>query len=110
MVWLRYIRTGPPGALLKYQVSSGDQCAQLYANPSGSSFGLFADTRKDKNGPSTAEKCGRATIALDQNTGAFHTFPAPAWRMLDNDALYLSNPGFEHCTTTSSTCAWKKIG
>lgn len=101
---------GYPDTGNKYQVDSGDKCAQLYADPSGSSFGLFADTRKDKTGPSNAEKCGRATIPGDQNSGAFHKFPAPAWRMLDKDAFYLSNPGFEHCTTTSSTCAWKKIG
>ncbi|MEU8957979.1 hypothetical protein AB0C93_27155 [Streptomyces sp. NPDC048518] len=100
---------GYPDAGNKYLVSSGDKCAQLYANPSGSSFGLFADTREDTNGPSNTEKCGRATISEPQNEGAFHKFPAPAWRMLDNDAFYLSNPGFEHCTTTSSTCTWKKI-
>ncbi|THC44794.1 MULTISPECIES: hypothetical protein [unclassified Streptomyces] len=88
---------------------AGRKCAQLYTNPSGSSFGLFADTRKDKNGPSNAEKCGRATIPRVQNIEAFKEFPAPAWRLLDHDAFYLSNPGFEHCTTASGTCAWKKI-
>ncbi|MFF8643961.1 hypothetical protein [Streptomyces sp. NPDC015345] len=101
---------GYPDTGNKYQVDSGDKCAQLYANSSGSSCGLFADTRKDKNGPGNAEKCGRATVPEVQNSGAFHKFPAPAWRMLDKDTFYLSNPGFEHCTTTSSsTCAWKKI-
>ncbi|MEU5689931.1 hypothetical protein [Streptomyces venezuelae] len=47
---------GYPDAGNKYQVSSGDKCAQLYANPSGNSFGLFSDTREDKNGPSNTEK------------------------------------------------------
>ena len=30
-------------------------------------------------------------------------------RYLENDAFYLSNPGFEHCTSATATCAWKKI-
>ncbi|WP_353940127.1 hypothetical protein ABII15_00050 [Streptomyces sp. HUAS MG91] len=100
---------GYPDAGNKYQVADGNECAQLYAAPSGSSFGIFADTRTDKSGPSTAEKCGRATIPGTQNEQAFTDLPAPSWRMLDGDAFYLSNPGFEHCTSTSSTCAWKKI-
>ncbi|MFJ2703519.1 hypothetical protein ACIO3R_09995 [Streptomyces sp. NPDC087428] len=90
------------------EVTSGDQCAQLYAAPSGSTFGIFADTREDKNGLSSQEKCGRATIPGDQNSGVFSKFPAPSWRMLDNDAFYLSNPGFEHCTSTAA-CAWKQV-
>ncbi|MFF3264325.1 hypothetical protein ACFYWO_34800 [Streptomyces sp. NPDC002932] len=91
------------------EVTSGDQCAQLYAAPSGSTFGIFADTREDKNGLSGQEKCGRVTIPGDQNSGVFRKFPAPSWWMLDNDAFYLSNPGFEHCTSTTA-CAWKQVG
>ncbi|MYW62481.1 hypothetical protein GTY65_00030 [Streptomyces sp. SID8379] len=63
-----------------------------------------------KDGFASTEKRGRATIPGTQNSGAFHTSPAPAWRMLDNDPFYLSNPGFEHCTSTSTTCTWQKIG
>ncbi|MFG7942610.1 hypothetical protein [Streptomyces cacaoi] len=91
------------------QVTDGDECAQLFAGNAGSDFGIFADTRTSQDSPSW-EKCGRATIPREQNSGAFHKFPAPEWRMLDNDAVYISNPGFEHCLNADTTCAWRKVG
>ncbi|WP_234386780.1 hypothetical protein [Streptomyces sp. ERV7] len=94
------------------QVTSGDQCAQLFADTmgDGSNFGLWADTRTATNGPSGKEPCGRASIPDRQNSGAFHDFPAPTWRMLDGDTFFVSNPGFEHCTSVHTTCAWRKVG
>ncbi|WP_328923151.1 hypothetical protein [Streptomyces griseoaurantiacus] len=99
---------GFPGG--PYQVPSGDKCAQLFVDKSGSGYGLFADTRTAVNGPSWSETCGRAGVPDTQNTGPFNSLQPTTWRLLDNDAFYLSNPGFEHCTTANTTCAWKKIG
>ncbi|NVK80238.1 hypothetical protein HG542_21610 [Streptomyces morookaense] len=99
---------GFPGGV--HKVSSGDECAQLFTDKmgDGSNFGLLADTRKTENGPSGKERCGRASIPDVQNSGAFHEFPAPSWRMLDNDGFFVRNPGFEHCADTSTTCIWRK--
>lgn len=52
-------------------------------------------------------RCGRASIPAVQNSGAFHEFPAPSWRMLDNDGFFVRNPGFEHCANTT-TCIRRK--
>ncbi|RYJ19714.1 hypothetical protein CU044_7561 [Streptomyces sp. L-9-10] len=54
-------------------------------------------------------RCGRAAIPATQNSGAFKNYPAPAWRLLDNDGFFLSNPGFEHCTSAVTTYAWRKV-
>ncbi|WP_369206476.1 hypothetical protein [Streptomyces sp. PU-14G] len=92
------------------QVSNGDECAQLFADKmgTGDDFGLLADTRKAKNGPSWKESCGRAAIPSAENQAAFKKFPAPRWRMLDNDTFFLSMPGFEHCDA-GKPCSWRKI-
>ncbi|PKT71243.1 hypothetical protein CW362_20200 [Streptomyces populi] len=94
-------------------VASGTKCAQLFTDKLGdgsSNFGLLADTRTATNGPSGTERCGRAAVSSAQNQRAFSGFPAPAWRMLDGDGFFLTLPGFEHCTSTATTCAWSKIG
>ncbi len=95
------------------QVASGDECAQLYTDKmgTGTSFGLLADTRTDLNGPGTTGKvkCGRSSLPDVQNSGAFHQFQPSVWRLLDNDAFYVSNPGFEHCTSVDTTCARRVV-
>ncbi|MEU0992150.1 hypothetical protein [Streptomyces sp. NPDC005953] len=72
-------------------------------------FGLFADTRVAADGPAGTERCGRAAIPGSQNAGAFDMYPAPAWRLLDKDEFFVSNPGFGHCTSAATTCAWRKV-
>ncbi|WP_431983102.1 hypothetical protein [Streptomyces qinglanensis] len=91
------------------QVSSGDECAQLFAGKmgTGSNFGLLAETRKATDGPSWQEPCGRAAIPSEQNRRAFNKLPAPRWRMLDNDAFFLTMPGYEHCEA-GTPCSWRK--
>ncbi|MDX3746523.1 hypothetical protein [Streptomyces sp. AK08-02] len=94
-------------------VTSGSKCAQLFTDKMGdgsANFGLLADTRTATNGPSGTERCGRAAIPSVQNEQAFSGFPAPAWRLLDGDGFFVTLPGFEHCTSTATTCTWKKIG
>ncbi len=94
-------------------VTSGSQCAQLFTDKMGdgsTNFGILADTRTATNGPSGTERCGRAAIPSVQNQRAFSGFPAPSWRMLDGDGFFVTLPGFEHCTSTATTCTWSKIG
>ncbi|MFF2519975.1 hypothetical protein [Streptomyces sp. NPDC058086] len=94
-------------------VTSGTKCAQLFTDKMGdgsANFGLHADTRTATNGPSGTERCGRAAIPSEQNQKAFSGFPAPTWRMLDGDGFFVTLPGFEHCTSTATTCTWRKIG
>ncbi|MCX4742198.1 hypothetical protein [Streptomyces antibioticus] len=94
-------------------VTSGTKCAQLFTDKMGNgsaNFGILADTRTATNGPSGTERCGRAAIPSVQNQQAFSGFPAPGWRMLVGDGFFLTLPGFEHCTSTATTCTWKKIG
>ncbi len=94
-------------------VTSGSKCAQLFSDKMGdgsANFGLLADTRTATNGPSGTERCGRAAIPSTQNRQAFSGYPAPEWRMLDGDGFFVTLPGFEHCTSTATTCTWSKIG
>ncbi len=101
---------GFPGGV--NEVTGGDKCAQLYADKMGdgsANFGLLADTRVAVNGPTGTEECGRAAIPATQNSGAFNKYPAPSWCLLDKDGFFLSNPGFEHCTSAATTCAWRKV-
>ncbi|MEW2572995.1 hypothetical protein [Streptomyces sp. NPDC047070] len=94
-------------------VTSGTKCAQLFTDKMGdgsANFGLLADTRAVTNGPSGTERCGRAAISSTQNQQAFSGFPAPTWRMLDGDGFFVTLPGYEHCTSVTTTCTWKKIG
>lgn len=94
-------------------VTSGSKCAQLFTDKMGdgsANFGILADTRTATNGPSGTERCGRAAIPSVQNQQAFAGFPAPSWRMLDGDGFFVTLPGFEHCTSTTTTCSWLKIG
>ncbi|MFF0018818.1 hypothetical protein [Streptomyces sp. NPDC005374] len=107
---------GYPGTTQKPNpnlVKKGTECAQLFTDKMGdgsANFGLLADTRTATKGPTGTERCARAAIARVQNQMAFNGFPAPAWRMLDGDGFFLTLPGFEHCTSTATTCTWKKIG
>ncbi|MFJ6944839.1 hypothetical protein ACISU4_09335 [Streptomyces wuyuanensis] len=101
---------GFPGGV--NEVTGGDKCAQLYTDKMGdgsANFGILADTRTTANGPTGTERCGRAAIPGTQNSGAFNKFPAPSWRLLDNDGFFVSNPGFAHCTSAATTCAWRKV-
>ncbi|MFF3585487.1 hypothetical protein [Streptomyces mirabilis] len=94
-------------------VTSGTKCAQLFTDKMGdgsANFGLHANTRTATNGPSGTGRCGRAAIPNEQNQKAFSGFPAPTWRMLDGDGFFVTLPGFEHCTSTATTCTWRKIG
>ncbi|MDQ0945598.1 hypothetical protein [Streptomyces sp. V1I1] len=102
---------GFPGGV--NQVSSGDQCAQLFTDKLGdgsANFGLLADTRAATNGPTWKERCGRAGIESTQNRKAFSKLNPTLWRLLDNDGFFVSNPGFEHCANADTTCAWRKVG
>ncbi|HET6356502.1 hypothetical protein [Streptomyces sp.] len=102
---------GFPGGV--NQVSSGDQCAQLFTDKLGdgsANFGLLADTRTATNGPAWKERCGRAGIESTQNRKAFNKLNPAVWRLLDNDGFFVSNPGFEHCANADTTCAWRKVG
>lgn len=94
-------------------VTSGSQCAQLFTDKMGdgsANFGILADTRTATNGPSGTERCARAAIPSTQNRRAFNSFPAPSWRLLDGDGFFVTLPGFEHCTSTATTCTWRKVG
>lgn len=94
-------------------VTSGSQCAQLFTDKMGdgsANFGILADTRTATNGPSGTERCARAAIPSTQNRQAFNSFPAPSWRLLDGDGFFVTLPGFEHCTSTATTCTWRKVG
>ncbi|MBY8877306.1 Tat pathway signal protein [Streptomyces sp. PLK6-54] len=93
-------------------VTSGDQCAQFYATPIDSdTWTLRDDDRYDI--PNWSEKCGRASIPLDQNSGALAPFGRTGgfvWynRMLDGDAFWVATPGFDHCTAADTTCVMQK--
>lgn len=102
---------GFPGGI--NQVTNGNQCAQLFADKlagGSADYGLLADTRVAKKGPTWKEKCGRAAIPRTQNEGAFKKLQPSVWRLLDGDGFFVSNPGFEHCANATTTCAWRKIG
>ncbi|MGW2827609.1 hypothetical protein [Streptomyces sp. NPDC001286] len=96
------------------QVGSGKECAQLYTKPmTGGTWGLFPENRDGYTGPKWNEKCGRASVPTDQNTGAFRNLGinfVPQMRLLDKDGFFISNPGFEHCKNADTVCAWKKVG
>ncbi|MFD7338460.1 hypothetical protein ACFV98_20990 [Streptomyces violascens] len=99
---------GFPGSV--NHVSSGDQCAQLLQDKSLTDFGLFADIRTAKNGPTGDTLCSRATINSAQNQGAFSKLQPSAWRLLDNDGFFVDLPGYAQCvgSGTDKTCAWRK--
>ncbi|MCQ9178169.1 hypothetical protein KMT30_03765 [Streptomyces sp. IBSBF 2953] len=96
------------------QVNSGNDCAQLYTKPmTGGTWGLLAENRDGYTGPKWNEKCGRASVPLDQNESAFRDLGlqlVPQMRLLDKDGFFISDPGFEHCKNADTVCAWKKIG
>ncbi|MEU7057486.1 hypothetical protein [Streptomyces sp. NPDC046197] len=73
-------------------------------------FGMLADVGQQPGGLSTHEKCGRANLPADQNSGVFRGYPVPDWRMLDNDGFFVDTPGFDHCKKDVVTCDWEKIG
>ncbi|MFJ8728652.1 Tat pathway signal protein [Streptomyces bauhiniae] len=92
---------------------TGDQCAQFYMTAVNSTTWTIRD---DDNYPLSTwdEKCGRASIPTSQNTGALAPFGrtggfVPYNRMLDRDAFYVGTPGFDHCTSASTTCAFRRI-
>ncbi|MEY9889938.1 hypothetical protein ABIA35_000026 [Catenulispora sp. MAP12-49] len=93
-------------------VTSGDQCGQFYAAPINSTtWTLYNDDRYPL--PTWFEKCGRASIPNDQNTGALAPFGrtggfVPYNRMLDKDPFWLATPGFDHCTTADTTCTYQQ--
>jgi hypothetical protein len=105
---------GFPGGV--NQVTSGNQCAQLYTDwvfngvgDGSTSFGLLADTRVATNGPTGTERCGRAAIDSSQNQGAFHKLQPSLWRLTDGDGFFIDNPGFNHCSGVAVTCTWRKV-
>ncbi|MEV6653955.1 hypothetical protein [Streptomyces sp. NPDC051219] len=105
---------GYPGGL--NQVTSGNQCAQLYTDwvfngvgDGSTSFGLLADTRVATNGPTGTERCGRAAIDSSQNQGAFHKLQPSLWRLTDGDGFFIDTPGFNHCSGVAVTCTWRKV-
>ncbi len=105
---------GFPGGV--NQVTSGDQCAQLYTDwtfngvgDGSDDFGLLADIRTAKNGPSGTERCGRAAIDSAQNQGAFKKLQPSVWRLLDDDGFFVDTPGFAHCSGVAVTCTWRKV-
>ncbi|MFE3216324.1 golvesin C-terminal-like domain-containing protein [Streptomyces antimycoticus] len=82
-------------------VTSGSQCAQMYAMKEGTSWKLYLDDRYPL--PTWQEVCGRGNIPLGQNTSAGGSLGR--WtgkvRLFDNDAYYVATPGFESCNTES---------
>ncbi|ROP56041.1 hypothetical protein [Streptomyces sp. PanSC9] len=96
------------------QVASGKDCAQLYTKPlTGGTWGLLAENRDGYAGPKWNERCGRASVPTDQNTGAFRDLGikfVPQMRLLDKDGFFIGDPGFEHCKNADTVCAWKKVG
>lgn len=95
------------------KVTDGSQCAQLYTEAvsgGNTAFGMLADVGQQPGGLSTHEKCGRANLPADQNSGAFRGYPVPDWRMLDNDGFFVDTPGFDHRKEDVVTCDWEKIG
>lgn len=55
----------------------------------------------------------RASIPVDQNTGALAPFGRTGgfvWynRILDGDAFWVATPGFDHCTAADITCVMQK--
>ncbi|MFB7311896.1 hypothetical protein [Streptomyces sp. NPDC056192] len=104
---------GFPGGVNK--VTDGSKCAQLYTDwafngvgDGSTSFGLFADTRTDTDGPDGTERCGRAAIDSAQNQGAFSQLQPSVWRLLEDDGFFVDTPGFNHCSGTATTCIWRK--
>jgi hypothetical protein len=74
---------------------------------------LVAENRDGYTGPKWNEKCGRASISTDQNTGAFRDLGIQfvfQMRLLDRDGFFISNPGCEHCKNADMVCPWKKVG
>lgn len=106
-----FATTYESGGMPNSGVTSGDQCGQFYAAPINSTtWTLYNDDRYPL--PTWLEKCGRASIPNDQNTGALAPFGrtggfVPYNRMLDKDPFWLATPGFDHCTTADTTCTYQ---
>ncbi|WP_307795491.1 Tat pathway signal protein [Actinacidiphila acididurans] len=99
---------GAPGS----GVESGNECAQFYALPIDSNTWTLRDD-DNYDIPNWSEKCGRASIPLDQNTGALAPFGRTGgfvWynRMLAGDAFWVATPGFDHCTAADTTCVMQE--
>jgi hypothetical protein len=107
-----FATTQESGGAAASGVLSGDECAQFYALPIDSStWTLKDDDRYDI--PRWSEKCGRASIPLDQNTGALAPFGRTGgfvWynRMLAGDPFWVATPGFDHCTASDTACTMQK--
>lgn len=78
-------------------ITSGTECAQLYATKVGTKWQLFDDERSQP--PTWNEVCGRGSIPIKQNTGAGGQLGrwTPKVRLFDNDAYFVDTPGFENC-------------
>ena len=107
-----FATTNESGGVPTNGVTSGDQCAQYYATPLNDTTWTL---RYDDNYPlpTWSERCGRASIPLAQNTGALAPFGRTGgfvWynRMLGNDPFWLATPGFDHCTSTDTTCTFQR--
>jgi hypothetical protein len=83
-------------------LTTGKQCVQLYAAPSGSAWKLEYDNNYPL--PNWAAPCGRGSIPLDQNRGAGGGVGGlvSKVRLLDDDPYYVGTPGFENCNPNTS--------
>ncbi|MFJ5228200.1 hypothetical protein [Streptomyces sp. NPDC088400] len=92
-------------------VTSGSKCAQLFADKMGdgsANIGILADTRTAMNGPSGPSGAGvRQSRAGRTNRCSANSRlrRGGCWT-----GFFLTLPGFEHCTSTATTCTWRKIG
>lgn len=105
------------------KVDSGDECVQLHAAPpdqSQNQWTIRLDDRDTADAPEVdaddpaiwKAKCGRASIPLDQNTGAMAPFGrnggfVPSKRLLDNEPFWLGLSGFEHCVYNADSCTFR---
>lgn len=60
--------------------------------------------------PRVTSLATQLVTARQQNQMAFNGFPSPRWRMPAGDGFFVTLPGYEHCTSTETTCTWKETG
>ncbi len=93
------------------EVASGDKCVQTYATRvTQGTWKLYDDERKA--GPTWNEACGRSAMSLWQNSGSMNQFGlqfSSKKRLMDHDAYWVNVPGFDDCSTSTTTvrCSFK---
>ncbi|MFC1419092.1 golvesin C-terminal-like domain-containing protein [Streptacidiphilus cavernicola] len=93
-----------PGFGLTPGMLTGKDCVQIYSAPVGSAWQLYIDPNYPL--PDWTINCGRGSIPLTQNTtegGSLGRW-SPTMRVMDGDAYYVNEPGFEGCNP-DTVCA-----